>query len=177
VNPGLKVVSAALSAVFIVGAVALGGGHPLSPAEIARNTRRAADNAARAAANTRRAAGDTRALATIANNVSSQLETSRKMLATQLRLEASSRRGATRSSEVRDGIRRLGELIAALERRLVRVTSVAEDTAARGEGAARAARDLERMLSLLGARFDEVVSESRELNRKARGFSRLRGRP
>ena len=176
-NPALRIFSGVLTAALFIGAVVQGGGKPLSPAEIARATRRAADNARQAAENTKGAADDTAALATIARNVQSQLDTSRKMLTTQLRLEASSRRGASRSSELQAGIRSIERIISALERRLIAVTDIAENTAVHGEAAAGAAQGLDRVLRILDAKFDEVVEQSRELNRKARGFSRLRGRP
>jgi hypothetical protein len=177
VNQRLRIVSGALTCALALGAVVQGGGKPLSPAEIARATRRAADNAALAAANTKRAAGDTEALATISRNVQSQLDTSRRMVATQLRLEASARRGARQSAAVQTGIGAIHGIISALERRLTAMTAVAEDTAAQGEGAADAARALDHVLSILELKFAEAIDQSRELNRKARGFSRLRGRP
>ncbi|MEA2432620.1 MAG: hypothetical protein QOG54_77 [Actinomycetota bacterium] len=176
-NPALKILSGLLTIGLSLGAIVQGGGKPLSPAEIAQATRRAADNARQAAENTKAAADDTDALATIAVNVRSQLDTSERMLATQLRLEASSRRGAARSADVQAGIRAIERIISALERRLVAVTDIAEHTAVQGEASAGAAEVLDRVLRILGAKFDVVVEQSRELNRKARGFSKLRGRP
>jgi hypothetical protein len=177
VTQRLKIVSGLLTGALALGAVVQGGGKPLSPAEIARATTRAADNAAQAANNTKSAAGDTEALATIARNVQSQLDTSRRMVATQLRLEASARRGARQSAAVQTGIAEIHRIISALLRRLTTMTAVAEHTADQGEAAADAARALDHMLSVLEAKFDEVIVQSRELNRKARGFSKLRGRP
>ena len=59
-----------------IGALAIGGGTPLSPRQIADNTRAAADNAARAAHNTRLMVSDSESLATIAANARSQYQTS-----------------------------------------------------------------------------------------------------
>src|SRR4051794_28456914 len=87
----LHAVSVAITVLAFTGAVVVNNGAPLSPAAVARSTTLAADNAAAAADNTRGAALRTQALASIARSVASQLETSHRLLKTQLGIEASSR--------------------------------------------------------------------------------------
>jgi hypothetical protein len=159
------------------GAIAIGGGTPLSPATIARRAETAAENSRIAERNTETAARDTRALAKIARDVGSQLESSRRMLHIQLEIERSSRSTAERSSRLRNAIGAIERTLSTLETPLRKLAEIAE----RGMGAARTnaavADRLREQMSTLIARYRVVTRESRELNRKARGYEKLREDP
>jgi hypothetical protein len=170
----LKIASATATAVLLAGAFIIGGGTPLSPAEIADATSAAADNSEVAARNTADAARDTRALADIADDVRSQLESSQRLLEVQLGLEESSRRGATRAAGLEREIASIGRELGELERAAASLSEASEDAGAQVGVLGGSATDLERALAALEERFDRVVGESRELNRKARGFAELR---
>ena len=173
----VKIVSAFITVVFVGGAIAIGGGHPISPARIAATTSEAARNAAEAEANTARAAKSTRALATIAENVDSQVESSRRLLEVQLRLEENSRVGAKRSRDLQDGIAQISRALASLRDDIAALTDLSEQTVSNGEDAAAAGTAIEDRLSALQARFEEVIEQSRRLNRKARGYQEVRDGP
>ena len=106
-----------------------------------------------------------------------QLETSERLLATQLRIERASRAGAERSEALTDDIDRIRRVLDSLEVRLVKTSELSESTTSVAESSSAAADELERTLDVLQARFDELVRESRELNRKAHGYSELRDGP
>ena len=169
-----RVISIAATLLFALGAVALGGGEPLSPATMAREAREAAANSRIAAANTRRAAADTKAFQTIAENVAAQLRISRHMLTTQLDLEASSRSSVRRSRDLARSVDQLERSLRALRARLAAIASLSEDTVIDGRAAAEAGAGLVSVLETLRDRFEEVMDESRKLNRKARGYERAR---
>lgn len=156
-----------------IGALAIGGGTPLSPRQIADNTRAAADNAARAARNTGLMVSDSESLATIAANARSQYQTSKRLLDTQLAMERSSRSGAVRSRALHDRLRRIGDELTTLLARLRSLSEYSDDTTASTSDATVAASSLDAAVGRLAARFEQVVRESRELNRKARGYDRV----
>jgi uncharacterized protein YgfB (UPF0149 family) len=168
-----KIISAALTAVFVAGAFLIGGGTPLSPKEIADATSKAANNAKEAADNTAQAERSTRALAEIAEDVRSQLESSEKLLQIQLGLEDSSRVGADRAEALERDIAAIGRALANLQRAGEALSSASGEAGSQVETLAGSATDLEDEIAALGRRFGRVVKESRELNRKARGFERL----
>jgi hypothetical protein len=162
-----------LAVALAIGAVAIGGGTPLSPRQIADNTRAAADNAARAAHNTGLMVSDSESLATIAANARSQYQTSQRLLETQLAMESSSRSGADRSRALHDRLRRIGAELASLLVRLRSLSEYSDDTTANTSEATVAASSLDAAVGRLAERFEQVVRESRELNRKARGYDRV----
>ena len=170
----LKVTSIVATLAFALGAVVLGGGKPLSPATMVRVAGDAAANSRIAAENTRRAAVHTEAFTTIAENVRSQLNTSEHMLQTQLELEASSRSSVKRSLGLARSLDQIESSLRSLRTRLSAIASLSADTVVDGEAAADAADDLDSVLETLRERFEQVMDESRELNRKARGYERAR---
>ena len=170
----LKIASAVITALLLFGAVLIGGGTPLSPSEIADATRGAARNSELAAENAARAERSTRAIAEIAENVRSQLHSSEQLLGIQLTLEGSSRRGAQRALSLEQDIEAIGERLRLLQRAAAALSGASADAGTQVDSLAVSATDLEEEIAGLGRRFDEVVKESRELNRKARGFERIR---
>ena len=176
-TPPLKIVSALATVAFLAGAIAIGGGHPVSPARIAATTSEAARNAAEAERNTQEAAESTRALATIAENVASQVESSRRLLEIQLRLERSARDGAARSQDLQKGIDEIRRVLQSLRGKIATLTDLSGRTVASGQRAADAGDAIEARLRVLEARFEEVIKQSRRLNRKARGYDEARGGP
>ena len=68
-----RAAAVAVTAGLLGGAVAIGGGHPLSPASVARAAREAAHNTDVAVRNISRAAGAARSLAVIEDHVVQQL--------------------------------------------------------------------------------------------------------
>lgn len=173
----LKVASIVASVVFGAGAVAIGGGHPLSPARIAESTSAAARNADEAEENTSRAATSTNALLTITRNVDRQVRSSRRLLEIQLQLEESSRRGAARSIDLQGGIERVRRGLASLRDDIAILTRLSRATVESGRAAAAAGTAVEARLATLERRFREVVRQSRRLNEKARGFQEIRNGP
>ena len=173
----LKIASGAATVVCLVGAIAIGGGHPVSPARIAATTSEAASNAAEAERNTERAADSTRAILTIAQNVQSQLRSSRRLLQIQLRLEDNARVGSERSRDLQAGIEDIRTALVALRGDIAALTALSERTVSSGEDAAAAGTAIENRLDALRERFDEVIEQSKRLNRKARGYDRARDGP
>lgn len=173
----LKAASVAVTLVTLGGALSIGGGIPLSPARIAAATNEAAENSAAAADNTDRAAESTRALATISRNVQSQVDTSRLLLETQTKLKASSQRGAARSKDIARGVSDIRKALDALARRVEKLTEFSGGAASTAQRSAGAAGRLAGTLRALRLRFDEVVKQSRRLNRKARGYEEARDGP
>lgn len=169
-----KIVCATTGATFTLGGLLIGGGAPLSPGEIADATRNAADNSKIAAENTRAAAASTRALGDIAADVRSQLESSEQLLEIQLGLEDSSRSGAERAAGLERDLAAIGRELADLENAAADLSSASEAAGGQVGLLSRSATDLELALAALEERFDRVVKESRELNRKARGFAKLK---
>jgi hypothetical protein len=176
-SPAVKVAGALASAALVTAAVAIGGGVPLAPEEVADATARAADNARIAATHTERAARYTEALAAIARNVRSQVETSRRLLATQLRLEESARDSGHRSADLQRGLADVRSLLARFETKLGALTRLSSTTTSDSEASARAASHLLSTLRALERRFQVVTRQSRELNRKARGYDEIRDGP
>ena len=173
----LKVTSVVTTVLLAGIAIAIGGGHPLSPALIAESTSEAARNAAKAEKNTTEAAESTRALLTIARNVDSQVRSSRRLLEIQLRLEASSKRGARRSLDLQHGVERVRKALEALREEIAALTRLSESTVSSGLAAADAGDGIEAQLSVLERHFEEVVRQSRRLNKKARGYEEVRDGP
>lgn len=169
-NVYLKIASVGTTIGFVIGAVAIGGGTPLSPAAIADAASRAAANARAAEENTAKAAQDSAALEEIARNVASQAETSEKLLETQLALEESSRRGAARAKELTRELGRIAELLDRVVARMEGIAGLAATTLSATDASATAADSLMTRLTTLEARFRAVVEQSRRLNRKARGY-------
>jgi arginine utilization protein RocB len=176
-SPALKVGSVLVSAALVTGALAIGGGVPLAPEEVSDATGQAADNARIAATHTERAARYTEALAAIARNVRSQVETSHRLLATQLRLEESARVSGRRSTDLQRGLAGVQSMLARFETKLGVLTRLSSTTTSDSEASARAASHLLSTLRALERRFQVVTRQSRELNRKARGFDEIRDGP
>jgi dsDNA-specific endonuclease/ATPase MutS2 len=170
-----RVAGIAVTAACLVGALVIGGGVPPSPARIATAARGAARNAGEAARNTEETVRRTRALAAIARNVHSQLQTSRRMLRTQALIETASRAASERAHEL---ARRIGEIDRAVSQLASELRGLQAASDASGETSehnARAAEELTQRLAELQRLFDRVTEESRELNRKARAYARARG--
>jgi hypothetical protein len=161
----------------VTAAFAIGGGVPLAPEKVADATAHAADNARIAATHTERAARYTEALAAIAGNVRSQVETSRRLLATQLRLEESARDSGRRSADLQRGLEDVRSMLARFETKLGELTRLSSTTTSDSETSARAASRLLSTLRALERRFQVVTRQSRELNRKARGYDEIRDGP
>ena len=173
----LKIASGVVTALLVAGAIVIGGGHPVSPARIARTTSEAAANAAQAERNTNRAAESTRALVTIAENVESQVRSSRRLLEIQLRLEKSARDGTERSRDLQKGIEEIRRALVGLRSDIAALTELSARTVSSGQAAAGAGDAIEARLRVLENHFEEVIKQSRRLNRKARGYDRARGGP
>jgi hypothetical protein len=169
----VKLISGIATAGLVVGAVAIGAGAPLSPARIARATSDAARNLEVAQENTQQAARDTEALATIEKNVGSQLDTSRRMLDTQLGIERSSEEGLEVSKVVVTRIDRVNQALTDVVGRLEGISSLSNRITAAAENAEGAADTLETRLEILMERYEVAVRESRKLNRKARAFEEV----
>ena len=166
-------ISWVVAGILATGAVAIGAGTPLPPREIASNTRAAAGNAAEAADNTNVMASDTEHLATIAGNARRQYQISKRLLQTQLEMEESSRSSIEESRELHEGLRGIGRELADLLERLRKIARYSDASTTSAGAATSAASSLEATLERLSARFEAVVRESRELNRKARGYERV----
>ncbi|MGH2734154.1 MAG: hypothetical protein ACRDKZ_01130 [Actinomycetota bacterium] len=168
-----RLASGALTIVFCLGALAVGGGLPVEVSTIVAETRRAADNAAIAKRNTRAAVRSTEALADIARHVRAQQRSSKRMLEIQLDIEASSRSSATRSERIADELARLKKELEDLTDRFGSLTSLSERAGAQTQATAAASGRLRATLGRLLERFEEVTRESSELNRKARGYDEI----
>jgi hypothetical protein len=169
----LRAFCALLIAGLLTGAVAVGGGAPLSPAAIARAAGQAADNLDRAEANTERAAEDTEALARIARNVASQLDTSRRLLRTQLEIEATSEEGGGLSKELLRELAGLRSTLQGVEGRLRSVAGLSEKVTEEARASISAAAGLREALGVLQERFGVALKQSRKLNQKARAFDEV----
>lgn len=170
----LKGASLLVTGIFVSLAVIAGGGTPPSPQAIASAASDASDNLDRAQANVRSAVSDTEALATIARNVESQLQTSEELLETQLEIEQTSKEGLGLSRQLADSLAGVGAAIEGLERRLRRLSRDSDEVTESSASIRDAAVDLDDRLDRLIGRFRVVTRESRELNRKARGFEEVR---
>lgn len=174
--PG-RAISISLSVICLAGAILMAEGAPRSPQELARHAREAARNVAEARTNIEGAARDTEALARVVENIAVQVETSRRLLRTQLSIEDGSRDTAA------DGRRlavRTDELASELETisvRLGRLSRLARGGVESSEDAAGRAARLEDAIGSLDRSFRRLIRQSRELNRKARGYRRLREGP
>lgn len=173
----VKIASVVATVALAGGAIAIGGGNPLSPGRIAGSTQRAAANVAEAERNTSRAAESTRSLVTIADNVRRQANSSRKLLEIQLRLEESSREGAARAGDLQAGIADATSELRSLKKAIARIAGASKATVDAGLAAAAAGESIGSALRTLQDRFDEVTEQSRRLNRKARGFAELKDGP
>lgn len=170
----VKAASLLLTGLFVLFAVLAGGGTPPSPQAIAAAVSDAADHLDRAQTNIRSAVEDTEALAVIASNVESQLETSKQLLETQLEIEQSSKKGLELSRDLAESLAGVGDAIGGLEDELLALSVDSGRVTESSEAIELAASDLDAKLDSLIARFGVVTRESRELNRKARGFEELR---
>lgn len=173
----VKMVAGTVTLAGLVGAVAIGGGVPLSPAAIARGTGTAADNVERAVANTRDAVKSTDALRRIANAVDEQVAASHRLLEIQLEIEQSSRAGGRESVALARSVAAIQRSLRRLRARLAALSTASAEAGDNSENAASAAGDLSAALSELEDRFDVVVKQSRRLDRKARGYRELRDGP
>jgi methyl-accepting chemotaxis protein len=169
-----KGLSLLLTGLFLMLAVAVGGGTPPSPGAIASAASEAADNLERAQANIRAAAEDTEVLASIAEDVDSQLQSSRRMLETQLDIEQSSKEGLAISRDLAGSIEDVAKALQGLEGKLRALSEDSAEVTGSSESIELAARNLDSRLDVLIDRFKVVTRESRELNRKARGLEGLR---
>ncbi len=169
----LRIVCGLVVGGLLAGAVAIGGGVPLSPAAIARSAGEAADNLDRAEANTRRAAEDSEALARITRNVSSQVDTSRRLLETQLEIEATSRAGSGLSRSLLRELAGLRSTLQSVEGRLRSVATLSNRVTAEARTSAAAAGNLREALNVLQDRFDVALRQSRKLNQKARAYDEV----
>jgi methyl-accepting chemotaxis protein len=172
-----KIVSALVTAALLVGAVIVGGGVPLSPAAIARGTSLAADNVSEAVDNTRAAVQSTDALRRIADAVNDQVSASHRMLDIQLEIEDSSREGAKESGALENSVASIRRALQQFASDLTALSRLSERAGATTEAAAGSAGKLVDALDVLEAKFDVVVKESRKLDRKARGYRKLREGP
>lgn len=172
-----RMLSIAVTVLGLAGGLVVGGGLPPSPATLAREAGQAADNARIAQDNLAKAERDTRALAEIARHVLEQVEASRRLLATQLDIEASSRSSAALSEQLEDNIASIHRSIRRVAVRLTSLSRAAATSGAQAEGSADAAARLEARLTDLKRLFDELIEQSRELDRKARGYEQLRDGP
>jgi hypothetical protein len=177
VRRALKVLSIAISLAAIAGAVVVSDRAPLTPAHLVRTTRDARINLDRAEENTDETVESTEGFALIAHNVRSQVQSSETLLRIQRGLERSSVETAATSIELRKALAGLARDFSRAAAPLDRVNRLAQETAAAGVASAGAAERLFGALLGLRARFDKVLKESRELNRKARGFAELRDGP
>lgn len=173
----LKLGSLVATGSLTIAAVIVGGGAPPDPARLARVASAAADNAAEAADNIAVARRDTEALATISDNVLRQLDASRRLLKVQLEIEESSRSSADASGALGTNIRGLKETLTNLKKRLETLSLLAGDAGDQSRAAAAGARTLRASLDELKRRYDRLIEESRELNRKARGYAELKDGP
>lgn len=175
--PWLKVASVVLTAGLLIAVVAIGGGAPPDLASIASRSSEAAGNLEAANRNISRAVRDTEALVEIVSSVGEQLEASERLLETQLQIERSSRSSADRSEELTEKIRSVGARLRELRDDLSSVAGLARRAGDVTETSADSAERLQATLRRLRLRFDRLIEESRELNRKARGYEELRDGP
>ncbi|MFP5299165.1 MAG: hypothetical protein ACLGHL_09285 [Actinomycetota bacterium] len=173
----LRIAGPVAAIVLTAWAFAIGGGLPASPGSLLSSARSAADNVTIAAGNLRRAERDTRALIEIAENVRSQLESSQRLLETQLAIEEMSRGSLRRSQRLNEQIEAMHREIVRLGERLGSMSDLATRTGGQAEASATAAQRLQGALDRLRKRFEELIDESRELNRKARGYEEFRDGP
>ncbi|MEA2460235.1 MAG: hypothetical protein QOH90_412 [Actinomycetota bacterium] len=167
------VVSVLATAGLVAATFAIGGVAPLSPAEMARGTVQARDDLKQAIENTTLTADQTRSFEVIATNVRRQLLASKRILEIQVGLERASKLSVANSGRVRDRIKNLLTALQKVEKDIDETGALSarmNDVAATaGLGAARLSEGLER----LGARFVQVIEESRKLDRKARAFAQV----
>jgi hypothetical protein len=173
----LKLVAIVVSVAALAGAVIVSDEAPLPPAKLLRSTRDARQNLERAEANTEESAENTEGFALIAANVRSQVNSSETLLRIQRGLEQSSVESGRTAFELRKALAALARGFRRASSPLGRINELAERTSATGATSVRAAEGLMRELFGLRLRFDKVVKESRELNRKARGYAELRDGP
>ena len=168
----LKVVSVLATGAFLFGAIAVGGEKPLSPAILADRTAEARGNLAEAVDNTERTEQRTAAFGAIARNVKRQLDSSRRLLAIQLELEESSRAGLTTSGVVKKRLNSLADTLDALRGLIEGVGGLSGRLESVAGSTVSGAATLTERLDALQASFRQVIEESRELNRKARGYEK-----
>lgn len=173
----LKTISAVTVVVAISGAVAIGGGSPPDLTRMAARSSEAAANLEEANRNIAGAVRDTRALASIVSSVGDQLDASRRLLETQLRIERTSRSSAERSAKLTASIRSVRDRLEEVRADLGTLARLAGRAGTLTRSSADAATPLQASLRRLRERFDELIEESRELNRKARGYEELRDGP
>lgn len=172
-----RAISAGIVVAAISGAVAIGGGSPPDLTRMAARSSEAAANLEEANRNIARAVRDTRALASIVSSVGDQLDASRRLLETQLRIESTSRSSAERSVELTTSIRSVRDRLEEVRADLATLARLAGRAGTLTQSSADSAAPLQTSLRRLHKRFDELIEESRELNRKARGYEELRDGP
>jgi hypothetical protein len=173
----LKLLSIAATIALLAGAVAMGGGHPLSPGRLASLAGKARAHTTTARANTSKAVRDTSALAAISNHVESQVATSRRMLETQREIHDTARRSVANARVLAVAIKSVQTRLSGLERELDRVSGLSARSTGSAEASATSSIRLRRLLNDLEDQFHNVVLQSRKLNRKARAFARIRHGP
>ncbi len=166
-------ISIALSVAFLAIGVGIGGGVPRSLHDLASRTGAAADNAEIAAENTSIAVRDTEAVAQIAESVRSQLRSSERMLTTQQEIEGLTSQNLGHSKELAEVIEDIRVALVDLKERLGRLSSLSRKSGTSAERTASSAADLKDTLDRLAARFERVVEESIELNRKANAYEEI----
>jgi chromosome segregation ATPase len=177
VNLALRIGSIVVTLALIVVAGAIGAGVPIAPARIADATTDAAHNVAIAEGNTEKAVQETEDLAQISKNVRKQLETSRRMLSTQLEIERATGKAAASSQDLNDALTEVGNALGGVESQLSDLLSLAHRSAATVDATVSSATDLQEVIALLQARFQQVTEQSRELNRKARSYAEAKDGP
>lgn len=173
----IRIAGPVVAVALTVWALLIGGGLPASPGSLLSSARTAADNVTVAARNLQRAERDTRALVEIAQNVESQLRSSERLLETQLSIERMSRRSLERSRRLNTWIGTIRREIVRLGDRLSAMSDLATRTGGQAESSADAAGRIQDALDDLQRRFEALIEESRELNRKARGYEEFRDGP
>ncbi|MDX6587627.1 MAG: hypothetical protein QOI31_2100 [Solirubrobacterales bacterium] len=173
----LKALSLLVTVACLVGAFALGGEKPLSPAVLARHTNEARKNLAEAVDNAELTARRTAAFGDIARNVKRQLDSSRRLLAIQLELEDSSRAGSKATEVINDRLASLAGTLDSLRDLIQSLGGLSQRLGDVASNTVSGASDLTGRLDALHARFQRVIEESRELNRKARGFEKAGDTP
>jgi hypothetical protein len=99
------------------------------------------------------------------------------MLATQSKMLASSKQGSARSRAIQAGVGSVRRAITQMAKRVEGLVGFSGRAVSTAERSASSSDRLAATLRELRALFTEVMRESRELNRKARGYDELRDGP
>jgi hypothetical protein len=168
-----KALSVFVAAGLVAATFAIGGIAPLSPSEMARGTVRARADLKEAIQNTSVTAEQTRSFGVIARNVRRQLLASKRILRIQVGLERASKMSVTNSGRVKDRVRGLLAALVKVQRDMQRAGVLSGKLNGAATSAGIGAAGLSGGLEQLGARFIEVIRQSRKLNRKARAFAEV----